>query len=558
MREEFKGYSLAVFQKDLLAGLTVAAVALPLALAFGIASGADPAAGLVTAILAGLIIGGLSGGSFQISGPTGAMSAVLIVVSSRYGLEGMWVTGLIAGLVILFVGLFKLGRVISFIPSNVITGFTSGIAIIIFVGQIDNFLGVKTHVAEGAFGGFLAPESALAKLLNYFTVSFQPNLQTMLIGGIVIATMFLLPKSITRRVPGSLIGIILATLITAALNFNVPLIGDIPRSIILDQRLSLAALGQINLGALITPALSVAALGAIESLLCGAVCSKATGKPMDGDQELIAQGIGNLIIPFFGGVPATAAIARSSVGIASGGQTRMVSIVHSGILLLSAFVLAPLISRVPLAALAGVLMVTATRMNEWAEIRWMFNHKFKSAIAAFAITMLATAALDLTQAIVIGVALSAVMFISRISAIEIAVKDVDAQMLKERGHDLGDVDPDVKVAYITGPMFFAATSSFRRAFAGDLPKHALILSMRGVPAADTSGVELIEEIYERLRKQGSQLFLAAVQPAVREMLDRAGLSHEIGESHFFWSADQAIVEAHKDFRVDRADGEFEN
>lgn len=558
LREEFRGYTLSIFQKDLLAGLTVAAVALPLALAFGIASGADAAAGLVTAILSGLIIGGLSGGSFQVSGPTGAMSAVLIVVASRFGLQGMWVTGLIAGLIVLVVGVFKLGRVISFIPSNVITGFTSGIAIIIFVGQIDNFLGVKTHVAEGAFGGLLAPESALAKLFNYFSGGFQPNLQTMLIAGIVIATMFLLPKSVTRRVPGSLIGLVLATVVAVALNFNVPVIGEIPRTIILDQRLSLAALGQVNIGALITPALSVAALGAIESLLCGAVCSKATGRPMDGDQELIAQGIGNIIIPFFGGVPATAAIARSSVGIASGGRTRVVSFVHSAILLLSAFALAPLISRVPLAALAGVLMVTAIRMNEWSEIRWMFTHGFKSAIAAFAITMIATAALDLTQAIVIGVALSAIMFISRISAIAIAVKNVDVNMLKERGHDMSAADPEVKVAYVTGPMFFAATAAFRNAFSGDLPKHALILSMRGVPALDTSGLELIEEIYGRMRKQGGQLFMAAVQPAVKGMLDRAGLTHEIGPDHFFWSADQAIVEAHKNYRVDRSDNEFEN
>jgi SulP family sulfate permease len=236
----------------------------------------------------------------------------------------------------------------------------------------------------------------------------------------------------------------------------------------------------------------------------------------------------------------------------------MVSIVHSLVLLLSAFVLAPLIGRVPLAALAGVLMVTAIRMNEWKEIRWMVRHGFKSAILAFAITMLATAALDLTQAIVIGVALSAVMFISRISNIEIAVKDVDAQMLRERGHDLGDVDPDVKVAYITGPMFFAATSAFRRAFAGDLPRHGLILSMRGVPGLDTSGLELIEEVYERMKKQSGQLFLAAVQPAVKEMLDRAGLTHEIGPDNFFWSADQAIVAAHKNYRADRADSEFEN
>jgi sulfate permease, SulP family len=533
LRDEFRNYNLSVFQKDLLAGLTVAAVALPLALAFGIASGADPAAGLVTAILSGFIIGGLAGAPYQISGPTGAMSAVLILIAREHGLPGVWVTGLIAGALILLVGLFRLGRTVLLIPRPVITGFTSGIAIIIFVGQVDNFLGVKTPGAD----------SAVLKLLGYLHGGFGPDWQTVLTAGIVIVTMFALPRSISRRVPGSLIGIVLATLLSLALGFNQAAIGDIPRTILLDNRLPLDASWLGLVPQLAVPAASVAALGAIESLLCGAVGSKITGKRMDGDQELIAQGIGNIIIPFFGGVPSTAAIARSSVGIASGGQTRMVSIIHSLVLLAVALLLAPIIGRVPLAALAGVLMATAIRMNEWGEIRWMFRHRFRSAVLTFLITMLATAALDLTQAIIIGVGLSALLFVRNASEIEVTRKDVDLKTLQQRGHDVDDVHPSISVAYVSGPMFFGATAAFRKAFVDVDCERALILSMRGVPLIDVSGLEMIEELHDKMVGCKGTLMLCAVQPAVRHVLDRSRLTEEIGAQNFFWSADQAIMAA---------------
>ena len=539
LRDEFRGYSRATFQKDLMAGLTVGAVALPLALAFGIASGADPAAGLITAILAGLVIGGLSGAPYQISGPTGAMSAVLIVVASKEGLAGVWVVGVLAGLLILLVGLFKLGRTVLLIPRPVITGFTSGIAIIIFVGQLDNLLGVKTP----------ASENAVLKLAGYFKGGFALNWQTIATAGIVIATMFLLPKSIARRVPGSLIGIVAAMLVSLALGFQQPVIGAIPRSLILDQRLSLETLFSAQTFARLPdfalPAASVAALGAIESLLCGAVCGKITGKRMDGDQELIAQGVGNLLIPFFGGVPATAAIARSSVGVASGGQTRVVSLVHAVFLIAAVLLLAPVLGQVPLAALAGVLIVTAIRMNEWREIRWMFRHGFKTAILTFFVTMFATAYLDLTQAVIIGVGLSAILFINRISAIDVSLKDVDVDLLEQRGVKLRGAHKNLAVAYVTGPLFFAAAPAFRRAFESlaQEPRRVLILSMRGVPLIDVGGLELIEELWQAQRQRGGQLLLCAVQPSVKLMFDRARLTEEIGEGNFFWSADQAILAA---------------
>ena len=539
LRNEFRGYNTTSLQKDLLAGITVGAVALPLALAFGIASGADAAAGLITAILAGIIIGGLAGAPYQISGPTGAMSAVLILLAAKYGLEGIWVVGVMAGLLILLVGIFRLGRIISFIPRPVITGFTSGIAIIILVGQLDNLLGIKSASAE----------NALAKLFTILQFSALPNWQTLVTGGIVIATMFVLPKSITKRVPGSLVGIGLAMVTMLVFQFREPVIGEIPRTLILEQRLLPATLFSAEtfarLPELFVPALSVAALGAMESLLCGAVAGNMTGKKMDSDQELIAQGIGNMLIPFFGGVPATAAIARSSVGVASGGQTRLTSIFHALFLLAAAFLLAPLIGQIPLAALSGVLIVTAIRMNEWSEIRWMFRHRFKSAIAAFLMTMFATAYLDLTQAVIIGVALSALLFLNQISAIEFATSDVDLEILEARGIKLNGAHQHIRVAYVTGPLFFGAAAMLRKA-TEELerePRAVVILSMRGVPLLDLSGLEFIEELWERQKKHNGELLLCAVQPAVKNILDRSRLTQEIGEQNFFWSADQAILAA---------------
>lgn len=544
LRQEFRGYNLSSLQKDLLAGITVGAVALPLALAFGIASGADAAAGLVTAILAGLLIGALSGAPFQISGPTGAMSAVLIVLASKYGLDGVWIAGVIAGILILLVGIFRLGRIVSFIPRPVVTGFTSGIAIIIFVGQLDNLLGVQTPPAENALAKIFYTAQWLVS-----NPSPGPNWETILLGGIVIAAMFLLPKALTKRVPGSLIGIALAMGAAFILQMQIPVIGEIPRTLVLENRLTLATLTNAraweHLPDLFVPALSIAALGAIESLLCGAVAGNMTGKKMDGDQELIAQGLGNIIIPFFGGVPATAAIARSSVGINSGGQTRLTSIFHASFLLAAAFLFAGIIGQIPMAALAGVLMVTAIRMNEWSEIRWMFRHRFKSAIAAFIVTMLATAALDLTQAVIIGVALSALIFINQISSIDVTLSDVDVSILESRGITLNGTHDHIRIAYLTGPLFFGAAATLRRA-AEDLerdPKPVVILSMRGVPLLDVNGLEFIEEMWERQKRHAGTLMLCAVQPAVKKILDRSKLTDEIGAENFFWSADQAILAA---------------
>ncbi len=535
LKDEFTGYNLATFQKDALAGLTVAAVALPLALAFGVASGASAPAGLVTAIVAGIVIGFFSGAPYQISGPTGAMSAVLIVLVQRYGLQGIWVAGFLSGALLLIIGLLKLGRFIAFIPSPVITGFTSGIALIIFIGQIDGFLGIKTPAAE----------SALLKLAGYFRGGFTPDWHAIVIASIVILIMLIWPPKLNARFPASLLGIILATAANWVFGWDDPTIGAIPQTLVLAERLNLAAIPWQNLGDFIAPTLTITALGAVESLLCGTVGANMTGKRLQANQELIGQGIGNMLIPFFGGVPATAAIARTSVAIKSGGQTRMVSIIHALGILASMFLLAPVMARVPLAALAGVLMVTAVRMNEWEAIRFIFSRRFKTAMLAFTLTMLATIALDLTQAILIGTFITGGLFLNQLASIQIDVQEVDPEKLKARGIQTAGRCRHVRVAFITGPLFFAATGNFNEAFASLKDTHALVLSMRGVPLIDTSGIEALHRLHQKLHAQGGTLMLAGVHDNVRAMLERAGLVEEIGPENFFWSSDQAIVAAER-------------
>jgi sulfate permease, SulP family len=534
-KDEFQGYNLPRFQQDLLAGLTVTAVALPLALAFGVASGSTASAGLVTAILAGFVIGGLSGAPYQISGPTGAMSAVLIVLVQKYGLEGIWIAGLISGIMLLLIGLLRLGRFIAFIPAPVITGFTSGIALIIFIGQLDNLLGVQTPEAH----------SALLKLAGYFRTAFVPDWHALVLGLVVIAIMLLWPQKWGARFPSSLLSIIVVTAINWLAGWPVAVIGEIPRTLVLADRLQLYNIPWDQLSEFIAPALTITALGSIESLLCGTVGSKMTGIRLQANQELIAQGIGNMLIPFAGGVPATAAIARSSVGIKSGGQTRMVSILHALGLLLSMLLLAPVMARIPLAALAGVLMMTAVRMNEWHAIRFAFQRRFKTDILAFSITMLATISLDLTQAILIGSLVTAAIFLNKIANLQITVSDVEPNKLHQRGIAFEGSCSHVKVAFLTGPVFFAAVGYFDEAFRLLSGTNVLILSMRGVPMIDTSGMEAIGSLNSRLREKGGQLMLAGVHDNVCQILTRGGVASAIGEENFFWSSDQAIIEAER-------------
>lgn len=525
LRREFHGYNASKLLKDLMAGLTVCAVALPLALAFGVSSGATAAAGIVTAIIAGIVIGFFSGASFQISGPTGAMSAVLVSIVAVYGIQGMLIACFAAGVLLLISGIFKLGRLISFIPSPVVMGFTSGIAIVIALGQIDNFFG--TH-SEGL--------SQVEKLMSYAKLGFKPDLSSVIIGVIVIVVMILWPKKWNARVPSSLVGLIVATVVSVVCKMDLAVVGDIPKTLLLEDRLNFGSISLDMLTGLASPIITITALAMIESLMCGASASRMKNEPFDANRELVAQGIGNIVIPLLGGVPATAAIARTSVAIKSGEQTRLCGIFHSVFLLASMFLLGGVMAMLPLSALAGILMMTAWRMNEWEEIKYIFRHRFKGAISQFLITMIATVVFDLMVAIIIGVIYSAILFMVSSSKITVSFSEFDPARAGVDGNG-----EKTQVAYVTGPLFFGAVDSFCRSF-DSLPEcHSLIISMRGVSGADVSGAKAMTELCESLREKGVAVSFCGVQDKVKQYLDRAGLTETVGEENFYWSADRAFA-----------------
>lgn len=531
LKAEFKGYNGKKLTQDLMAGLTVAAVALPLALAFGVSSGADAASGLVTAIVAGIVIGILSGASYQISGPTGAMAAILLSVSAKYGITGVLTAGFISGAILIIAAICRVGKLVSYLPAPVITGFTSGIAIIIALGQIDNFFG--THSVG---------ENQIAKIGSYFsgTGSFNPNWWAVMFGGLVVLIMIVYPKKWNAVVPSSLVGIIVALIVNMVFfeQGTVAEVGAIPSSLVTDDSIIRKGFDFANITNLIMPAVSIAALGMIESLLCGASAGKMKGERLDASRELIAQGIGNMVIPLLGGVPATAAIARTSVAIKSGGQTRLVSVFHSVVLILSMFLLGGVMSRIPMAALAGVLMVTAFRMNDWAAIKSIFKKKFKSSILQYVLTMVSTVVFDLTVAIVIGVVAAMIVFVVKSSELRVTSSDIDEDKLKGKvrsGHH-----EEFKVVYVSGPLFFGTQEKLINQLEALCGNPQVILSMRGVPTADDISLSELERLYNTLREKGTQISFTGVQTAVSEMMDRAGFRERIGEEHFYWDAVAAI------------------
>ncbi|WP_274661685.1 SulP family inorganic anion transporter [Enterococcus lactis] len=506
LKKEFLGYDLSRFQKDLLAGITVAAVALPLALAFGVSSGADASAGLITAIIAGLVIGGLSGGFYQISGPTGAMAAILMSIAATKGMQGVLLATFLAGLFLLAAGLFRLGTLTSFIPAPVITGFTSGIAIIIALGQIDNLFGVHS---EGT--------NVIEKLSSYQTLGFPINIASLIMGGLVILGMFIYPKKWAKRMPSSLLAIILATVVTLLCHLPVDTVGNIPQTLISSNRLGLGDFSFSALQQVAVPAISIALLGMIESLLCGASAGRMANKSLDSNQELVAQGVGNLLLPFFGGIPATAAIARTSVAIKSGAQTRLAGMIHAVVLLLSMLVFAPVMSQIPMPSLAGVLIVTAWRMNEWRTIKELFVHKYWSAILLFVLTMICTVIFDLSIAIVIGIIGGCVFFVVVVksAAITISLETIDWQRM---GLPETEKLNNWTVVYISGPLFFMSSEKLKNKLE-ELNHHdGVIFSMRGVPSIDLTARAVFDEFQEKAEQRGQTIIYTSLQPEVEKQL----------------------------------------
>jgi SulP family sulfate permease len=521
--KEFAHYNVSKLSKDVLSGLTVAAVALPLALAFGVSSGLDAASGLITAIIAGLLIGSLSGASFQISGPTGAMAAILAGLAARHGAEGVLIAGMVSGLILIIAAFLRVGALVSYIPSPVITGFTSGIAVIIALGQIDNFFGT---VSKG--------ETAISKLFSYGTLGFHPQTATLGYGLLVVALMVVWPKKWNAKFPSSLLGIILALVLQIVFDLSVAEVGEIPRTLLSDNRLRLSSINLQKIMNYASPALGIATLGMVESLLCGASAGKMKGEKLNATRELFAQGLGNFVIPFFGGVPATAAIARTSVGIKSGEQTRLTSIFHSLGLLASMFLLGPYMGRIPLAALAGVLMVTAWRMNEWHAIKKIFRRRIKTSMAQYLVTLGATVVFDLTTAIMIGIVFSMVMFVIKSHKITIEVNDVSS--------DFSHIVDNTKVVYIDGSLFFGSQDLITKEVEELVRQKTarIIFSLRGVSTIDHSSVDEFVNIVEMCRKNHIEVLFCGVQSGVMSMFRRLEFANMLGEGVFFSSVVTAL------------------
>lgn len=530
LQGEFRGYNVRALTKDLFAGLTAAAVALPLALAFGVSSGADAAAGLITAIISGFVISAFSGAYYQISGPTGAMSAILISVTAKYHLEGVFLATLLAGILLIFAGIFHLGRLTAFIPSPVITGFTSGIAVIIALGQLDNLLGVRS-----------TGESALARLASLRDAGHSLNFSSLAIGAFVIIFMLLFPKKLGAAVPASLVGIAAATILAAVLGLDADTVGEIPKTLVPDRRLTPPDITPGAIANLVLPSISIASLGMVESLMCGASAGRMTGVRLDNDRELVAQGIGNLLLPFFGGIPATAAIARTSVAIKSGAKTRLTGIFHAAGLLLTLFFLGPAMSKIPLASLAGVLVVTAWRMNDLESIRFIFSRNFKGGILKYLITMVSTVVFDLTTAILIGVALALVLLVRRLSKIEINCEKVDESRMAGAG-ELSGRFRNACVVYITGPVIFANTQHIEK-IPDRIPPgcDAVLLSMRGVSHLDVSGVQTLLAVLTGFKARGIDFAICGLPDGTKEIICRSGIAELAGENGFFWSVERALT-----------------
>lgn len=523
---EFRGYNGKALLNDLTAGITVGAVALPLALAFGAASvDAEHAAigiagGLITAILAGIISGLLGGGSFQISGPTGAMAVVLgTIVSGKYGLQGMFAATFISGIILLIAGLLRFGKLVQFIPKPVVTGFTSGIALVIAIGQLKNAFGVQ---ASG--------ETTIDKLADFFSNIKDTDLTTLILTIAVIVIMAIYPKKLGKYVPGSLAAIIIITAVTTLMKLDVAVIGNIPRSIINTEKLNVSDINGTMIKEIFGYAITIALLGMIESLLCGTCAAAMKKEKFDSNVELIAQGIANMAVPFAGGVPSTAAIARTSVAIKSGCRTRLTSVFQSVFLIACMFILAPVIGMVPYAALAGVLLMTAFRMNDFATIKSYFDHKLTDAIILFFVTMSATVILDLTYAILIGVGLAMILTINTLAKIRVNVEEETL---------IGN--KDAAIVYSVGAYFFANGKELKKAIEKCEKKYdTYILSFRGVVFTDVSAASEFIEAVNYLKEKKADFCFVGMNDYVYSTLEKIGFQEQVGKKYFYKNLEEYV------------------
>lgn len=518
-------HSVAHWRGDLTGGVTAAVVALPLALAFAVASGVDPKAGLYTAIVAGIIAAVFGGSPVQITGPTGAMAVILVGIVAKYGIEKVWIAGVLAGIIQIALGIAKLGRLVKFIPYPVTAGFTNGIAVIIFCGQLNNFFGLQLPRSEHFLPGL------------WQTVTHLEGLNWAAVGlAMVVIVIKLFWARITTTIPGSLVGLVLATAIASFFHLDVPTIGAIPQSLPLPQ--SIPHWNDFGLiRELINPALALAALGSIESLLSAVVADGMTvSEKHNSDRELIGQGLANIVVPFFGGIPATGAIARTAVNVRSGGKTRLSGVIHGVALAVIVLTLAPLAAQVPLSALAGILMVTSVRMIEWEAIGLLVRATY-SDFAVMILTWTVTIFFDLVLAVEIGLIAAGALFIKRMSDLNLArIPETEAF---PPGVPL-ELSKQIAVYRVDGPVFFGAAERFVTFLRDEPEVKYLILRMRFVPNMDTTGLVALEDIYHDLKRHGCRLLFTGLQPEVYALLDRSGLLDKIGRENCFETTDAAI------------------
>lgn len=525
-RNEFKGYNGKYLLNDVTAGITVGAVALPLALAFGAASvdmehaAIGIAGGLITAIIAGLISGLLGGGSFQISGPTGAMAVILgTIVSGQYGLQGMFLSTFISGFILLICGLLRFGKLVQFIPKPVVTGFTSGIALVIAIGQFKN-----------ATGADASGEGTIDKLLCFIGNIGNTDIRILLVTLAVILIMAFYPQKINKYFPGSLAAIIIVTAAVKIIGLDIPVIGDIPRSIINSEYLNIRGIDSEMVRSVIEYSITIALLGMIESLLCGTCAAQMKKEKFDSNVELIAQGIANMVVPFAGGVPSTAAIARTSVAIKSGCRTRLTSVFQSVFLIACMFILSPVIAMVPYSALAGVLLVTAYRMNDFKTVKSYFDHRLTDAITLFFVTMAATVALDLTYAILIGVALSMIMTINMLAKVHV---NIEEETLLD--------NVNAAIVYSVGAYFFANGKELKKAIEKESKRYGTyILSFRGVVSVDLSAETEFLEAIEYIKSIGADFCFVGLNEYIFKDLEKIGFQEQVGIEHFYPNLEEYV------------------
>jgi sulfate permease, SulP family len=527
-----EGYSKQNLQSDVMAGIIVGIVALPLAIAFAIASGVSPERGLITAIIAGFIISFLGGSRVQIGGPTGAFVVIVFGVIEQYGIEGLIVSTFLAGLMLIAFGLLRMGTIIKFIPHPLIVGFTSGIAIIIFSTQIKQFLGLTITDLPS---GFIPKWSAYIQ--NLSSISLWATIISV---GTVLITVY--SKRIFKKIPGSFIAIILMTLLVMVFKLPVSTIGslygDLPNTI----SFSLPNIDLGNISQYIAPAFTIALLGAIESLLSAVVADGMISGNHRSNTELIAQGIANVASSIFGGIPATGAIARTATNVKNGGRSPVAGMIHALTLLLIVLFFGKWAVQIPLACLAGILVVVAYNMSEWRSFYSILKGS-KYDIVVLLSTFLLTVLVDLTVAIQIGMVLAALLFMQRMAnASHVIAADTDMDALE----DYSDLPKGVEVYEIKGPFFFAAAQKYRETLKNfGKTGNVLILRMRFVPFIDSTGIHNFRETIKYLQAINVKMILSGVQPEVRKELKKARIDFLIGRNNVCSDYNEAKEKAKK-------------